>query len=74
MPNSHGTLVVGDWVSYLAPGSVRWRAVKVVSLASQTSVSLAYVRSDGGARIPINGAAFVAKRTGPTQTDVWRRF
>jgi hypothetical protein len=71
--NAQGTIVAGDFVSYLEPTFVRWRAAKVMSVTTQSLLVLAYV-SINGARATINGSVAVAKRTNGTQTNVWRRF
>jgi hypothetical protein len=62
---------VGDWVDYLAADFTRWRAVKVTAVASQTSLTLAYVNGDGS-KTAIG--AGILKRTTPTQTNVWRVY
>lgn len=69
-------IAVGDWVDYLSPlvtldKDIRWRAVKVTAVASQTSLTLAYVNGDGS-KTAIG--AGILKRTSPTQTNVWRVY
>jgi hypothetical protein len=64
---------VGDNVSYLAAGTVRWRSAKVTSVVNQNSVVLAIVDSNRS-RVALNGGAAVARRTSGTQTNVWRPY
>lgn len=63
-------IAVGDWVDYL-DATPRWRATKVTAVASQTSLTLAYVNGDGS-KTAIG--AGILKRTSPTQTNVWRVY
>lgn len=63
-------ILAGHWVDYL-DATPRWRAVKVTAVASQTSLTLAYVNADGS-KTAIG--AGILKRTSPTQTNVWRVY
>jgi len=65
------TMKVGHWVSYLAASPIRWRAAKITSVTDQDNLVLALVNGDGSTTA-LNGGVAVPRRTGPTQTNVWR--
>jgi len=74
MPNAY-KIFVGDMVSYLRAGSVRWQAVKVTSITDQNNLVLAYVNGNG-TRTALNGGVAVPRwtRNRPLPTNVWRPY